>query len=161
LAAKAREATAKREYTAAIELVRQAYAADPAAGPDLADELLALTKAEPKGAAGELLRQIEEDYTRKCAEFPRAAPLHLQLARLRAKTVRRLDEALADCDQAAALGGKTIPYYSTLAQVLLARREADQAQAAIQAGLKIDPHDVDLRQLQRRNATKGSTTSEP
>jgi tetratricopeptide (TPR) repeat protein len=156
LAAKGREAMAKREYPSAIEFVRQAYAAHPPAGPDLANELLALAKAEPKGSASGLLRQIEEDYTRKCAEFPRAPDLQLQLARLQARTGIRLDEALAHCDQAAKLGGKTIPYYAALSQVHFARQEHEQAHAAIQAGLKVDPHDVDLRQLERQIAAKGA-----
>jgi hypothetical protein len=135
-----------------MEFVRQAFAAHPAAGPDLADELRALIKAEPNGSASELLRQIEEDYSRKCAEFPRAATLRLQLARFQACAEVRLDEALAHCGQAAALGEKSIPYFATLAQVHLARKESEQARVAIHAGLKIDPHNVDLRQLQRTAA---------
>lgn len=104
------------------------------------EQLVPLFDEQGQQALGdEVFARSVASYARVSQKFPQSAAHRNLLARTSARSKRRLDEAFTLAKEAIALDASNANYYSTLAEVHLARGERPAAIAAAEAGLALEP----------------------
>jgi tetratricopeptide (TPR) repeat protein len=121
---------------------------------DLAVRLVPeLEKAGRKKEAGELFTKTLEPHARLCADFPKSAWAHNNLAWLCVSCRRELDQALEHARLAVELAPDNAGYLDTLAEVHFQRGDKDRAVAAMKKCIAADGKNAYYRkQLQRFEA---------
>jgi len=115
-----------------------------------------LEKSGRKQAADNLFAKVFMHREQLCADFPRSAQQHTELACLSARCRRQLDKALTHAQKAVALDPKSASYLDTLAEVYFQRGDQAKAIELMRRCLELDlsPGQGDFyrRQLKRFEA---------
>lgn len=134
------------EFDAAVEEARRAHAAWPG-NIELALTLVPLLdEAGRKREAETVFELVDATAVARVAAFPESPGPRNDLAWLRAKCDRKLDEALADSDRAVAAEPESSAYVDTLAEVHFRRGNVERAIELAERCLELDPDGEHYRQ---------------
>lgn len=110
----------------------------------------ALTRHGRKAEADALYARVAAVHERVCADYPRCAASHNELAWLAARCRRDLDNALGHARKAAELGPRQASYLDTLAEVHFQRGDRERAVELMKKCLALEPKKEFYRRQLRR-----------
>ena len=118
---------------------------------DLAEDLIPeLEAADLQDAADELFAKVYAPNEQVCADYPRNASAHNNLAWLAARSGRKLDEALSHARRAVDLEPESAAYLDTLAEALYRTGNRQEAIGLARRCLAQEPENEHFRQQLER-----------